>query len=104
MYNTFQVFKSSHLHYTFYEFECEFNTLVRLFGDWFTYNTLVQYKNMCVNLSVGTTLTHENYIHVYVWINGYYIEQEIKFKNIGSELIYLLDDLVASKSATKKEV
>lgn len=104
MHHTIESFKSSHSHYSFYKAECEFSTLVKLFGDWFTYNTLDQYRDMCVKLSVGTTLTHENHVHVYVWINGHKIDQDIKFKNIGSELIYLLDDLVASGAASKSEV
>ena len=101
-------FKSNHSHYSFYNAQVEFGTLVKLFGDWFSYNTLNQYSNICVDLAidlaVGTTLISNNNIQVHVWLNSEFIDQEIIFKNIGSQLIYLLDDLVANGAGTKEEV
>lgn len=104
MSHSINLFKSTHSHYSLYNAQVEFDTLVRLFGDWMVYNTLNQYSNKCVDLVVATTLTSCNHVHVHVWLNSHPIDQEIKFKNIGSPLIYLLDDLVASGIALKEEV
>ena len=41
-------------------------------------------------------------LYVYVYIDSKYIDQEIKFKNNGSELIYLLDELVETNIATRQ--
>ena len=41
-------------------------------------------------------------LYVYAFIDSKYINQEIKFKNTGSELIYLLDELVETNIASRK--
>jgi len=108
-------FISNNSNCSLYKVQVGFETLVRLFGDWYSYNTLVKYNNIFVDLNVitilkksenilDTTLIETEYVHVHVWINGSYIsDQEIKFKNVGSPLIYLLDDLVSVGIGTKKE-
>ena len=94
-----------------YHMDAEINLLVNLFGDWFTYNTLTKYNDQLVNLVVGISSLKElqqstsglsdidNYIKIHVWINNNYIDQEIKFKNCGSVLIYKLDELVEDGTA-----
>jgi hypothetical protein len=96
-------FKSWYSNYSLYQMNCDFTTLTKLFGDWFTWNTLNKYSETSVDLNVITILQTDNFLHVYVWINGDHINQGIKIKNIGSELIYLLDDMVASKNATRED-
>jgi hypothetical protein len=84
-----------------YHMDAEINLLVNLFGDWFTYNTLAKYNDQLVNLVVGISDVSDidNYIKIHVWIDNNYIDQEIKFKNCGSVLIYKLDELVADGTA-----
>jgi hypothetical protein len=89
-----------------YHMDTGINLLVDLFGDWFTYNTLAKYDNETVNLVVGLQQStsdvldmEDNYIKIHVWINNNYIDQEIKFKNYGSVLIYKLDELVEDGTA-----
>ena len=91
-----------------YHMDTGINLLVDLFGDWFTYNTLAKYDNVTVNLVVGISSSkstsdvsdmEDNYIKIHVWINNNYIDQEIKFKNCGSVLIYKLDELVEDGTA-----
>jgi hypothetical protein len=87
---------------SFYHMNCDFDLLVELFGNWFTYNTLIQYKDKYFILDIETYLDHDNMLYVYAFIDSKYINQEIKFKNTGSELIYLLDELVETNIASRK--
>jgi len=76
-----------------------FSLLVDLFGNYLTFNTLNQYNNpnnILESVNIGILVDLENYVNVHVWIENKYINEEIRFKNIGSELIYKIEQLELS--------
>ena len=110
---TINEFKLNHINYSLYTIEsCNFKLFAKLFGSYLSYDTVIKYSSDNINkLTVGLFLTEDNYIVVYLWIstnddksNDEYIETNIRFKNVGSELIYLLDELVDIKMCSLEEV
>lgn len=72
-----------------------FKLLVELFGSYLTYNTLIKYNSINIeSIQIAILVDLENYVNIYLWINNEYVNEEIRFKNIGSELIYKIEQLV----------
>lgn len=69
-----------------------FEIIKDLFGDYLTWNQLNKYSNNnFINLQVATKLFEDKCI-LTLWFNKEYIK-DIEFKNIGSELIYKLEQM-----------
>lgn len=104
---TIETFKTSNNKWTYYQLtQPNFNLLVDLFGSYLKYNTLNKYnivdiKSIQIGISVDVDL--DNYVNVYLWIADEFINEEIRFKNYGSELIYKIEQLEYANSIITEE-
>jgi len=83
-----------------------FETLVRLFGDWYSYNTLVKYNNIFVDLNVITILKKSENIldssgfiiiktpipKPFGWGNNEFNKSSEQFKNKLLDNYHILDN------------
>lgn len=83
---------------------CESNDiLAKLFGSYLTYNLISKYQDMCFDLDIGLSYHHEDLIYFHIWINGHLIDSSIKIKNYGSDIIYMLDQMVEEEVCVLEE-
>ncbi len=70
-----------------------YETLIDLFGDEFTYNELVKYQdNGDYDLTVASKNYDNNICVLTIWINKEYVK-DIQFKDCGHPLVYKLYQL-----------
>lgn len=80
-------FKIQHLE------DVNYDTLIDLFGDEFTYNQLIKYKdNETNNLIIASKNYDNNMCILTIWINKEYVN-DIRFKDCGYPLVYKLSQL-----------
>lgn len=66
---------------------------------------VIKYDNSNIkSIQIGILVDLENYVNVYLWIGDEYINEEIRFKNIGSELIYKIEQLVYTNLIREKNL
>ncbi len=83
-----------------------FEMLTYLFGDWLTYNELINYKDSdFIDIAIGTKLYDNNILMITIWFDNKYIK-DIEIKNYGNDLIYKLeqiDEELVNEIKTKSE-
>ena len=103
MYTTIESFETSNEKYSLYHINCESNNiLAKLFGSYLTWNTINKYADICFDLDIGLTYSNDN-IHFHIWIDGELIDSSIEIKNYGSDIIYMLEEIVGYDLCILKE-
>ena len=103
MSNSIESFEKSNEKYSLYYINCESNNiLAKLFGSYLTWNQINKYVDECFDLVIGLKYQNDN-INFHIWINGDLIDSSITIKNYGSDIIYMLDEIVEYNLCVLKE-